>query len=1201
MRALLITALTLAALPTQAQITPFGAQVNEALDRTRAWMRTRQDALGGHWGDPTGLEALCFLEDTTRGWAGLPLADQIRLRDGLRHCIDNLGFANEANYHAYKTGACLMALSRALASGAPDELGARLTVSQAITNGVGFIRARQGSAGSGLYRGGWNYNTPTESGGADLSTSQFALAALSAASVHVADASRPFAEARIFLDNSRDVAGGSHKYRTGSVGGSTSMTASGVWSYRIAGEATTGARAQQSLGWLRDRYDLALFTGPAGVGTSIAHSRYYYAWAAAKALEVTADDGTAPGALFSDAIGGVRDPVADGYPEEAPGWYYDFAFTLLSLQQADGYWCVAPRYPANNDAGDCWYRESATAYACLVLERSLGGVCLTDDDGDHDCDRDDNCPDVPNPDQRDRDGDGLGDACDNCPRDPNPDQADGDGDGLGDVCDVCVPEPGPDVCDGRDTDCDLRFDEDYVGGGPCDTGALGPCMPGALACVDGVEQCVPTVQPTNEICDGEDQDCDGRIDEDLSDGPCDTGGLGPCGPGDLRCVDAAFVCVPLIEPVDETCNGADDDCDALIDEGLLNACGGCGELGPEVCDGEDNDCDGSTDEGLLNACGACGEAPTEECNGVDDDCDGLTDEGLLNACGACGPDPVEVCNGLDDDCDDTVDEDAPGTGEVCGEPGDVCTEGHTACVDGEITCVLVGAGAMERCNGRDDDCDGLVDEGDLSEGPCDTGGRGICADGELRCVEGEIVCVQLKQPEIEKCDARDNDCDGTVDESDTEGNACGTGQQGVCAEGRSSCVQGSSVCVPLVQPSPERCNGLDDDCDGNEDEGSPGAGAACATGWEGHCGLGMTVCRFGLLDCVVEAGAGPEFTETCNRIDDDCDGVVDEEVRNACGQCGWVPTETCDGVDQDCDGLVDEDATCADGRLCAYGACRRLCADECGEDETCDAQGICARPCDRVHCAPDERCVEGACVDACEGVACDSAERCLDGRCAPIVCAASGECPPRFLCRNGGCALAPCEGVQCEPRQLCRDGACVGTCADVRCALGFRCVDGDCRPDHCRDIACGDGDRCLDGDCVRDPCTGVSCEGAAICVEGACTPDPCESTRCPPGERCVARPNDVAQCEADWTQIEPPPDAGAPVDQGPRVVQPEDAEPSAALDQGFDQVDAAPPPRKGDDGGCVAAPGRAHTAWGALLLLAVAIGGRRRGSLRRSR
>ncbi len=120
-------------------------------------------------------------------------------------------------------------------------------------------------------------------------------------------------------------------------------------------------------------------------------------------------------------------------------------------------------------------------------------------------------------------------------------------------------------------------------------------------------------------------------------------------------VDGTLGCAP----VDETCNGADDDCDNLIDEGTRNACGLCGAEPREVCNGADDDCDGAVDEAVLNACGGCGAAPQELCNGADDDCDGATDEGVKNACDGCGPVPPEVCNEADDDCDGEADEGGP--------------------------------------------------------------------------------------------------------------------------------------------------------------------------------------------------------------------------------------------------------------------------------------------------------------------------------------------------------------------------------------------------------------------------------------------------------------------------------------------------------------------------------------------------------------
>jgi hypothetical protein len=96
------------------------------------------------------------------------------------------------------------------------------------------------------------------------------------------------------------------------------------------------------------------------------------------------------------------------------------------------------------------------------MDRDLvGDACdpCTDSDGDGFGNPDyaanvcptDNCPFVYNPDQVDADGDGVGDACDNCPAVSNPDQADSDGDGVGDACDNCPLVVNPDQ---RDTDAD---------------------------------------------------------------------------------------------------------------------------------------------------------------------------------------------------------------------------------------------------------------------------------------------------------------------------------------------------------------------------------------------------------------------------------------------------------------------------------------------------------------------------------------------------------------------------------------------------------------------------------------------------------------------------------------------------------------------------------------------------------------------------
>ena len=102
-----------------------------------------------------------------------------------------------------------------------------------------------------------------------------------------------------------------------------------------------------------------------------------------------------------------------------------------------------------------------------------------------------------------------------------------------------------------------------------------------------------------------DDDADGLIDESgfggLLERSCyaaaeDTLGVGQCRPGNQICSDGFFgACEGSVTPRPEQCNGVDNDCDGLVDEGLRNECGACDEDPVEVCDEVDNDCDGLTD------------------------------------------------------------------------------------------------------------------------------------------------------------------------------------------------------------------------------------------------------------------------------------------------------------------------------------------------------------------------------------------------------------------------------------------------------------------------------------------------------------------------------------------------------------------------------------------------------------------------------
>ncbi len=314
--------------------------------------------------------------------------------------------------------------------------------------------------------------------------------------------------------------------------------------------------------------------------------------------------------------------------------------------------------------------------------------------------------------------------------------------------------------------------------------------------------CEPSI--LGEVCDQQDNDCDGLTDDDDPD-------IWQAVSGDPQnCGSCFHVC----------------DLDHVAMHGCLE--GVCTVV---TCDPGYSNLDASDENGCESNC-----VPTSNfdyCDGVDNNCDGLTDEDFdlqndVHNCGACGhscvveyADPsVASFNCVDGQCVVAVCQ--PGHHDIDGDVSNGC---EYACVEDL---------PYEACDGRDNDCNGLVDDNPQGAPQCNQ--DGVCAGTQAQCTaDGYWECdydanatsngLVYESPETSDsgCDGQDNDCDGLTDEAFNVGQVCSAGYGQCRQEGHYRCTTDQSGTECDATPntaaqSPEVCDGVDNDCDGEVDE-----------------------------------------------------------------------------------------------------------------------------------------------------------------------------------------------------------------------------------------------------------------------------------------------------------------------------------------------------------------------------------------------
>ena len=742
--------------------------------------------------------------------------------------------------------------------------------------------------------------------------------------------------------------------------------------------------------------------------------------------------------------------------------------------------------------------------------------------------------------------------------------------------------------DPRNEACEDRDEDGWDGGLTCD---------GPVDCDDDDPQTNPDAE---EVCDGRDNDCDGEVDEGCE--ACDEDGAtracgeetGRCEQGTQTCDNGVWsACDGAEGPFTEECNGEDDDCDGEVDEGGDVLCDdGFGCTGAEACvdgacvAGTETDCsalDGPCTEGICSEKdGGCVAAPRENGSACDDG-NFCTLDGVCQS-GVCETEPRD-CSSETDACNVGVcDEDADACVKSPVMDGTTCDDG-AFCTLGDVCTAGVCGGAARDCSAVADQCNtGVCDESAdacvamavANDTPCDDGlycnvgeacQAGQCTGGMARscsaqggscrsgvCDEATDSCTGDPVPDGTACD--DSQFCTTVDTclaGTCVGGAArdcsaldGVCQTGICDENLNACA-GQTASDGTTCDDGRFCTTVDSCAGGVCVGGGPAPDCSGVTGGDpcliGVCDPTADMCTttFDPVCCNVNVDADldgsnecedcddanaavrPGATEFCNGVDDDCDMEIDEDFdQDSDGYSGCSTdaavfdcddaapnvnpgmTESCDdgmatntgnGIDDDCDGYVDEgcnpctttdqdndgvsecDGDCDDGDRNRYPGAQETCN---GTDDDCN---VFTTP----NCGVSDSCNHDG-----DGDFANDPDVCRDDMLCACILDNNDQCNGNYRCTafcNSSRTGAIGDG--CEADQACLltlvGSSNVNGCTVVTRTPGTLSGGASCTAnDQCRSTRCDRPPACIGPGCnqkfCHDRCSSDSeCDGGAYC------------------------------------------------------------------------------------------------------------------------